>query len=61
MASTSHELSVRVCTGVYLGTLPDLDWTILHMLNVSKVKHYYELTVDSAEKEALSDVLNNVC
>ncbi|KZV75740.1 hypothetical protein PENSPDRAFT_646793 [Peniophora sp. CONT] len=25
------------------------------------VKHYYDLTVDSAEKTALSNVLNNVC
>lgn len=26
-----------------------------------QVKHYYDLTIDSAEKAAASDVLNNVC
>jgi hypothetical protein len=26
-----------------------------------QVKHYYDLTIDSAEKSAASDVLYNVC
>ena len=26
-----------------------------------QVKHYYDLSIDSAEKAAASDVLNNVC